>query len=96
MGRLLRIPQRADDDLPIAGLEDVLGPGLARNEGAVPQHPVPVIPAERAGLRPASVSRNPVIKAVRAFTPALDYWVPARASPLEPGSLGRDDSPHMR
>ncbi len=25
--------------------------------------------------------------------PAVDYWVPARASPVEPGSLGRDDSP---
>ncbi len=23
---------------------------------------------------------------------AVDYWVPARASPVEPGSLGRDDS----
>jgi hypothetical protein len=54
-----------------------------------------VIPAERAGLRPASESRNPVIKAVRAFTPAVDYWVPARARPVEPGALGRDDS-HMR
>jgi hypothetical protein len=37
MGRLVRIPQRTNDDLPIAGLEDVLGPGLARNEGAVPE-----------------------------------------------------------
>ena len=55
---------------------------------------LPVIPAERARLRPASESRNPVIKAVRAFTPAVDYWVPARASPAEPGSLGRDDSPY--
>src|SRR5256714_5645047 len=55
---------------------------------------VPVILAERAGLRPASESRNPVIKAVRGFTPAVDYWVPARASPVEPGSLGRDDSPY--
>jgi hypothetical protein len=55
---------------------------------------VPVIPAERAGLRPASESRNPVTKAVRALTPAVDYWVPARSSPLEPGSLGRDDSPY--
>jgi hypothetical protein len=24
----------------------------------------------------------------------VDYWVPARASPVEPGSLGRDDSPY--
>ena len=54
-----------------------------------------VIPAERAGLRPASESRNPVIKAAAAFTPAVDYWVPARARPVEPGALGRDDS-HMR
>jgi hypothetical protein len=37
MGRLVRIPQRTNDDLPIAGLEDVLGPGLVRNEGAVPE-----------------------------------------------------------
>ena len=55
---------------------------------------VPVIPAERAGLRPASVSRNPVTKAVRALTPAVDYWVPARASPVKAGSFGRDDIPH--
>src|SRR5437588_13088510 len=53
-----------------------------------------VIPAERTGLRPVSESRNPVIEAARAFTPAVDYWVPARASPVEPGSLGRDDSPY--
>jgi hypothetical protein len=46
------------------------------------------------GFRPASESRNPVFKAVRAFTPAVDYWVPARASPVEPGSLGRDDNPY--
>ena len=26
--------------------------------------------------------------------PAVDYWVPARASPVEPGSLGRDDRPY--
>jgi hypothetical protein len=55
---------------------------------------VPVIPAKRAGLLPASESRNPVSKTVRAFTSAVDYWVPARASPVEAGSLGRDDSPY--
>jgi hypothetical protein len=37
MGRLVRIPQRANDDLPIAGLEDVLGPGIARTEAPVQQ-----------------------------------------------------------
>jgi Glutamine amidotransferases class-II len=58
------------------------------------QPSVPVIPAERAGLCPASESRNPVTKAVRALTPAVDYWVPARARPVEPASLGRDDSPY--
>jgi len=35
MSRLVRSPQRADDELPIAGLEDVLGPGLGGGEGAV-------------------------------------------------------------
>jgi hypothetical protein len=55
---------------------------------------VPVIPAERAGLGPASESRNPVTKTLRAFPPVMDYWVPARASPVEPGSLGLDDSPY--
>src|SRR6266550_7721654 len=45
--------------------------------------------ASRASQR--SESRNPVNKAVRAVTPAVDYWVPARASPVEAGSLGRDD-----
>ena len=49
---------------------------------------LPVIPAERAGLRPARESRNPVIKAVRAFTPAVDYWVPARARPVERARFG--------
>jgi len=48
------------------------------------------------GLQIYCVTAAPVIKAVRAFTPAVDYWVPARASPVEPGSLGRDDSPIMR
>src|ERR1700738_2035623 len=28
------------------------------------------------------------------LTPAVDYWVPARASPVEPGSLGRGASPY--
>jgi hypothetical protein len=51
-----------------------------------------VIPAEGAGLCPASESRNPVINAVRGLTPAVVYWVPAGARPLEAGSLGRDDS----
>ncbi len=54
-----------------------------------------VIPAERAGLRPARESRNPVTEAARAFTPAVDYWVPPpRTRGPEPGSLGRDDSPY--
>ena len=56
---------------------------------------LPVIPAEGDGLRPASESRNPAIKVLRAFTPAVDYWVPARASPVEPGSLGRDDGTYV-
>src|SRR5262249_29034332 len=29
--------------------------------------------------------------AVCAFSLAVDYWIPARARPLEAGSLGRDD-----
>jgi hypothetical protein len=35
MGRLVRIPQRAGGDLEIAGLEDVLGPGLAGGDTPV-------------------------------------------------------------
>ena len=35
MSRLVRSPQRVDNELPIAGLEDVLGPGLGVSEGAV-------------------------------------------------------------
>jgi len=46
-----------------------------------------------AGLRPASESRNPVNYAIREFTLAVDYWIPARACPLMAGPLGRDDSP---
>jgi hypothetical protein len=35
MGRLVRVPQRANDDLPIAGLEGVLEPASTTRE-AVP------------------------------------------------------------
>jgi ethanolamine ammonia-lyase small subunit len=58
------------------------------------QHPCLSFRPSEPGFRPATESRNPVIKAIRAFTPAVDYWVPARASPVEPGSLGRDDNPY--
>jgi len=51
-----------------------------------------VIPAERPGLCPGSESRNPVLRTGSMITSAWGYWVPARASPAEPGSLGRDDS----
>src|SRR6478672_13770104 len=43
--------------------------------GASRRNIVAVIPAERAGLRPASESRNPVNDAVRAFTQGVVYWV---------------------
>src|SRR2546423_10689529 len=36
MSRLVRVPKRANDALAIAGLEDVLGPGIASGEGAAP------------------------------------------------------------
>jgi hypothetical protein len=39
-------------------------------------------------------SRNPVNYAVHAFTPSVAYWIPARASSLVAGSLGRDDNPY--
>ena len=52
-----------------------------------------VIPAARAELRPASKSRNPVINAICAFTSAVVYWFPARARPVQLGSLGLDDTP---
>jgi hypothetical protein len=35
MSRLVRSPQRADNELSIPGLEDVLGPGLGSGEGTV-------------------------------------------------------------
>jgi sulfonate transport system ATP-binding protein len=41
-----------------------------------------VIPAERAGLCPASESRNPVNDAVNGLTQDVVYWAPARARPL--------------
>ena len=37
MGRLVRVPQHANDDLPIAGLEDMLGPGLGTSERSAPR-----------------------------------------------------------
>jgi hypothetical protein len=38
MSRLVRIPQHANDDgLAIAGLDDMLGPGLGASEGSIPQ-----------------------------------------------------------
>jgi hypothetical protein len=36
MSRLVRVPQRAGDDLAIAGLEDVLGPGIGSTEAQAP------------------------------------------------------------
>src|SRR6202165_4754246 len=82
-----------------AGLQDPSGAtmractGLSRH---ATEQSLPVIPAERAGLGPARESRNPVIKAVRAFTPAVDYWVPARASPGSAGPLGLDGTPDAK
>src|SRR5439155_20953916 len=77
------VPTRRSSDLaPTTGLR------------VVPQHPCLSFRLSEAGLRPANESRNPVIKAVRRFTPAMDYWVPARASPVEPGSLGRRSEEH--
>ena len=35
MSRLVRIPQAANEDLPIAGLDDVLGPSVGGRDGAV-------------------------------------------------------------
>src|SRR6516164_5532053 len=52
-----------------------------------------VILADGAGLCPATESRNPVIDALRAFTPAVESGIPARASQVEARSLGRDDIP---
>ena len=50
-----------------------------------------VIPAEQAGLHPASESRNPVISAIRAFTSAVAgapnasvFWPPPPAHPEIP------------
>jgi hypothetical protein len=40
-----------------------------------------VIPAERAGLRPASEEPESSIPPRVDYSPAGDYWVPARASP---------------
>src|SRR5262249_61434355 len=36
MSRLVRVPQRASNDLAIAGLEDVLGPGIDGSETPAP------------------------------------------------------------
>ena len=36
MSRLVRVPQRVNDDLPFAGLEDVLGPGVGGAEAHAP------------------------------------------------------------
>jgi hypothetical protein len=84
--------------LPLKALKEGGPSHLAPTSTLLPRHvttSLSVIPAERAGLlRPASESRNPVIKIRCCLTPAVDYWVPARASPVEPGSLGRDDSPY--
>src|SRR5216683_133061 len=54
--------------------------------------PSAVIPAERALARE---SRNPVRRGGSLIRTSGDYWVPARARPAQPGSLGRDDS-HRR
>jgi hypothetical protein len=54
-----------------------------------------VIPAERAGLCPASEEPESSIPPHFDYAATSDYWIPARASPAQPGSLGRDDR-HMR
>ena len=82
--------QQAPEYLPLKGRANRIW--LRRPAPRYGATSLPVIPAD-PGLDPGE-SRNPVIKAVRAFTPAVDYWVPARASPVEPGSLGRDDNPY--
>jgi hypothetical protein len=83
--------------LPLKALKEGGPSHLAPTSALLPRHlttSLSVIPAERAGLRPLSYSRNPEIKIRLCLTPAVDYRVPARASPVEPGSLGRDDSPY--
>src|ERR1700680_2372732 len=84
--------------LPLKALKEGGPSHLAPTAALLPRHlttSLSVIPAERAGLlRPASESRNPVIKIRCCLTPAVDYWVPARARPGEPGLLGRGDRPH--
>jgi hypothetical protein len=35
MSRLVRVPQRANENSAIAGLEDVLGPGLGSSDAAI-------------------------------------------------------------
>jgi hypothetical protein len=82
--------QQAPEYLPLKGRAIAFGSGDRLRVMA--QHPCLSFRPSEPGFRPASESRNPVIKAVRAFMPAVDYWVPARASPVEPGSLGRDDN----
>ena len=64
----------------VGGVRMVAGLSYLAPTTALPRHAaasVPVIPTEQAGLRPASESRNLVNKAVRAFTPTVDYsyWV---------------------
>ena len=53
-----------------------------------------VIPAKQAGLRPASESRNPVIKGIHHSRWPSFTGSRLCASPLEAGSLGRDDGPY--
>jgi hypothetical protein len=54
-----------------------------------------VIPAERAGHLPGERELESSKLCVSCYTQGVVYWVPARARPAEPGSLGRDDI-HMR
>src|SRR5262249_38321206 len=51
----------------------------------------------QAGGRPHMIASDPSARCCRGSCKqgAVHIWVPARARPAEPGSLGRDDS-HMR
>src|SRR6266851_1696203 len=65
--------------------------------------PERVADARERAYGPDRESRNPVdtglacrVGCARPLCKrwAGDYWIPARASPAKPGSLGRDDSPY--
>src|SRR5437763_15445322 len=84
-GGVSRLCQGRDAEVGTRGARGQYRPGLS-DRLTVLRHKLlkPVIPAEHAGLRPATESRNRAINVVRLCTPAVVYRLPAPLAAFGP------------